>query len=529
MPPPSHTAAHDGRPDQPSVLIVGGGPSGLFCAGELARRGVRARLIEQAQTPHRQTRATVLQSATLELLASAGLWDAFAAAARPIRRSQLLLGDGRVLEERVDAVDSPFPIQLSLPQWRSEALLTERLQQLGGRIERGVTLQRVEEEGEGLRLLLLHSDGIRETLRVRYLIDASGAHSLTRASMREELEGETYAGHYLVADLVLRQPPEAMAQADDLSWLRISPLGLVLLSPLPEGRTLVFVGGLDPAMEGQAFNLDSIAALLAARCGRDHGPADLRWSSGFRMHRRLAPRLADDRRFLLGDAGHLSSPLGGEGMNSGLLDAADLAWKLALVLQGAAPESLLASYGIERGLVDRQVLRFSDQQHRIVEGLVAAAAAGEVPNLPPADPATELAQQRARAMLNHSLAGSPLIGGYLGDGIAASDLPAPAPGERWPDRCRLDLSGPWLLVWGTRPSDLDAWARRWASRVAWQTFEALRLDPERAGLPASAPSGAVLIRPDGFVGFRALPFSNAALAALDRHLQGWLLPAPADI
>jgi 2-polyprenyl-6-methoxyphenol hydroxylase-like FAD-dependent oxidoreductase len=161
--------------------------------------------------------------------------------------------------------------------------------------------------------------------------------------MREELEGETYAGHYLVADLVLRQPPEAMAQADDLSWLRISPLGLVLLSPLPEGRTLVFVGGLDPAMEGQAFNLDSIAALLAARCGRDHGPADLRWSSGFRMHRRLAPRLADDRRFLLGDAGHLSSPLGGEGMNSGLLDAADLAWKLALVLQGAAPESLLAS------------------------------------------------------------------------------------------------------------------------------------------------------------------------------------------
>ncbi|MFN7900409.1 MAG: FAD-dependent monooxygenase [Synechococcaceae cyanobacterium] len=527
MPPAIHTPSHDSHQDQPPVLIVGGGPSGLFCAGELARRGVRSRLIEQAPAPHRQTRATVLQSATQELFCSAALWDAFAAVAQPIRRRQLQLDDGRVLEERVDAVDSPFPAQLSLPQWRTEALLAERLEQLGGRIERGVALQRVEEEGEGLRLELEHGDGLRETLRVRYLIDASGSHSLTRASMREELEGETYAGHYLVADLVLRQPPEAMAQADDLTWLRISPLGLVLLSPLPEGRTLMFIGGLDADREGQAYDVDSIGALLAARCGRDHGPADLRWSSGFRMHRRLAPRLADGRRFLLGDAGHLSSPLGGEGMNSGLLDAADLAWKLALVLQGAAPESLLQSYGIERGLVDRQVLRFSDQQHRLVAGLVAAAAAGEEPNLPPADPAAERAQQRARAMLDHSLAGSPLIGGFLGDGLEAVALPAPAPGERWPDRCRLDLSVPCLLVWGTPPAALEAWAERWASRVVWHSFQDLGFDPERAGLPVSAPSGAVLIRPDGFVAFRALPFCNAAVAALERHLQGWLLPASA--
>jgi 2-polyprenyl-6-methoxyphenol hydroxylase-like FAD-dependent oxidoreductase len=178
-------------------------------------------LIEQAQTPHRQTRATVLQSATQELLWSAGLWDAFAAVAQPIRRSQLLLDDGRVLEERVDAVDSPFPAQLSLPQWRTEALLAERLLQLGGRIERGVVLQRVDEEGEGLRLVLQHRDGIRETLRVRYLIDASGSHSLTRASMREELEGETYAGHYLVADLVLRQPPEAVASYCAVVFIKV--------------------------------------------------------------------------------------------------------------------------------------------------------------------------------------------------------------------------------------------------------------------------------------------------------------------
>ena len=130
----------------------------------------------------------------------------------------------------------------------------------------------MEDEGEGLRLTLQHRDGVRETLRVRYLVDASGSHSLTRASMQEELEGEAYAGHHLAADVLLQQPPEAMVRADDLAWLRISPCGLVLMAPLPEGRSLVFIGGLLGAdAENRAPDADAIASLLQARCGSNHG------------------------------------------------------------------------------------------------------------------------------------------------------------------------------------------------------------------------------------------------------------------
>lgn len=516
---PAHAAA--------AVLIVGAGPSGLFCACELARRGVRARLIEQAPVPHRQTRATALQSATQELLQRAGLWDSFAAVARSIRRGRVQFPDGSALDLRLDQVDSPCPFQLSLPQWRTEALLEQRLEQLGGRLERGVALVAVAEEGDGLRLQLQHRHGPSETVRVRYLIDASGSHSLTRASMHEELEGNTYAGHHLVADALLRQPPDALSEAEDLSLLRISPAGMVLMAPLPEGRTLLVVGGVDASMDGQLPDAAAIAALLQERCGSDHGLSELRWSSGFRMHSRLVPRLTDGRRFLLGDAAHLSSPLGGEGMNAGLMDAADLAWKLALVLRGAAPAALLESYGHERHLVDRQVLAFSDRLHRNLEELVAAVAAGHRAAPPPADAEADLALQRSRAMLDLSLAGSPLIGGFGGEGADGGALSEPAPGERWPDRCRMEDDGPVLLLWGDPPAELQALRQRWGERVPCRSLEALGLDPQRAGIPAGAAAAAVLIRPDGYVAFRALPFTSAAVAALDRHLRGWLIPAGA--
>jgi len=375
-------------------------------------------------------------------------------------------------------------------------------------------------------LRLHHGDGVSETLRVRCLIDASGAHSLTRDSMGEELEGLTYSGHYLAVDAVLRQPPAPLVEADDLSLARIDASGLVFMAPLPEGRTLLFFGGMEAGIEQQAPTGEAIAALLRQRCGEDHGLTDVRWSSGFRIHRRLAPRLGDGRRFLLGDAGHLSSPLAGEGMNAGLMDATDMAWKLALVLQGAAPWSLMDSYALERGLIDQQVLACSDRQHRFVEQLVAAAGRGERPVLPEVDPEADRTLQRARAMLDHSLAGSPLVGEHRGDVPPEATAGLPAPGERWPDRCRVANDDHLLLVHGEPPPGFKAWTERWVAQLSWSSFDALQLDPARAGLPAGVSSGAVLVRPDGFLGFRALPFDDQGLAVLDAHLGAQLLPVP---
>jgi hypothetical protein len=141
----------------------------------------------------------------------------------------------------------------------------------------------------------------------------------------------------------------------------------------------------------------------------------------------------------------MSSPLGGEGLNSSLMDAADIAWKLALVLRGAAKPSLLDSYAIERGLADHHVLEVSDGVHRLVMGLVAMCEGGGSLSLPPGDPAENLAGVRKRLMLDVSYAGSPLIG------QAGAAVDGPSPGERFPARHRLSGTSHHLIVFGAAP------------------------------------------------------------------------------
>jgi 2-polyprenyl-6-methoxyphenol hydroxylase-like FAD-dependent oxidoreductase len=212
------------------VMVIGAGPSGLFAAAELARNGVSARIVERQPEPHRQARATALQPGTLEILARAGIVDAALTAS-------LHLGCARVFDAELQQVGEfafagvgcPWEFQCSLPQWRTEEILADRLMELGGAVERGVAASFLENRDDGVRVVLERADGTPESVEVEWVIGAGGAHSVTRASMAEALEGFTYAGTALAADVRVR-----CGLPRDSSNLVAAPEGYVLLAPLPD-------------------------------------------------------------------------------------------------------------------------------------------------------------------------------------------------------------------------------------------------------------------------------------------------------
>lgn len=499
---------------QVEVLVIGAGPSGLFAAAELARHGVPTRVVERQPEPHRQARATVLQPGTLEILARAEVLDAALAASVHLRFARMFDADLRPVGEMAFAgVGCPWEFQCSLPQWCTERILADRLVELGGVVERGIAVSSLEARDDGVLVGLERSDGTRETVEAGWVIGAGGAHCVTRASMGEVLEGETYPGTALVADLGVR-----CALPRDGSALVATPGGYVLLAPLPDERWLTFVGDLDDDEADRLasdISIDAVAAMIDRRLAGHILVDDVAWAAPFRMHRRLVPRLVDGRRILLGDAGHLSSPFGGEGLNSGLHDAHDLAWKLALALRGRSRPALLESFEFERLAADRHVLEVSDRLHRLARGAVESARTG-VPG-PPPTPHQVATLRRSRLMLDVSYAGSALVGEHRGPGV---DPPPPAPGDRYPDRTTLGGTRHHVLLFGAGDdAGVARLRRRWQGLVDWIRATG---DPLRAGL--STP-GAVLVRPDGHIGFRAASADTAGLAALDAHLDSYLVPA----
>ena len=443
------------------------------------------------------------------MLERGGLIEPFLHAGVHIRRIQLL-GPGlrEIATESFAAAGCKYEFQCSLPQWRTETILREHLAGLGLEIEFGTEVTSIEDAPDGVHVTL-DRGGCTEAVKVAYLLGAGGAHSVTRHSMHEQLAGETYDGRYFVAHAKIRLPgPPGCGR------LIVGPTGFVLLSPLPGQRRLIFVNRDDADTRRVLPTEAELGTLLNSRIGINVGLNDLLWVSTFTMHKRVVPHLTDARRFLMGDAAHLSSPLGGEGLNSAFMDAANIAWKIALVLRGAAKPSLLDSYATERGLADRHVLEVSDEVHGLVKGLVSMCQDGGVPRVPPGDPVQNLASARRRLMLDVSYAGSPLVGQA---GACAGE---PAPGERFPFGHRLKGTGHHLIVFGDT-SRLDYLQERWRGLV-------LIVDAAGAGFSATecgVPDGsAILVRPDGFIGFRATPADNSMVDAIHAHLAIYLAP-----
>lgn len=498
---------------QTDILVIGAGPSGLFVAGELARHGIEVRLVERDVQRHGQARATAIQPGTLEILDSVDLLSPFLEAAEHVRCTRLYRTDLSEIDNATfEGIDCRCGFLCSLPQYETERILEAHLKSLGGAVERGVTVTKLDLDGNGVLAELVHGKDAIETVHAGVVIGAGGAHSVTRDSMDLSLEGGTYQGHFLVADIAM----QTALPRDETSFF-FGPDGLLLLAPLPGGRWLSFQD-LEEAVE--TVSAEEVVARIAVRLGGRWRPADVAWFSPFRMHRRIVSRLTDGRRFLIGDAAHLSSPFGGEGLNSGLHDGYDLAWKLALVLRGHARRWLLDDYALERRIADRHVLEVSDEVHHAVVGIADAVRQGREVPAENVDPVAAALQRNARAMIDFDFTGSPLVMDYAPNGTGMAE---PHPGQRYPDWTRFGGTSHRVLVFGpvTDADRLARLGRRWDKRA--EISHNPDVNPDRAGV---GTGGVVLIRPDGHIGFRFPSVDTEAIAALDRHLSSYLIPDP---
>lgn len=352
------------------VLIVGAGPTGLNLALRLKRHGAPFRIIDAHSGPAQASRALAVAARTLELYDQLGLADAIIARGVKIQAAHFLEGGAERAHVRFEDMGrglSPYGYILDFPQDEHERFLVEQLEGLGVRIEWGVSLERFAEQGDGIDCTLHGPEG-EETLRVDWLCGCDGARSVVRGGIGVEFPGGTYAHAYYVADVGLIEGRDTDAH------IALGRDNFALRLPARRGEAERIIGLLpDAAARDGSASFEDVRAsaehLLQVKVG------DVHWFSTYHVHHRVASRFRVGRAFLLGDAGHLHSPVGGQGMNTGIGDAVNLAWKLAAVVCGRSTPALLDSYEPERIAFARSLVATTD---RVFQAVVSGGMAGEV-------------------------------------------------------------------------------------------------------------------------------------------------------
>jgi 2-polyprenyl-6-methoxyphenol hydroxylase-like FAD-dependent oxidoreductase len=360
------------------VLIVGAGPTGLSLAAQLTRFGTRFRIVDELPDRRHESRALAVQARSLEILDTIDLADSLVEKGRRAMRVRIHVGGGGALIPVADIgrPDTRFPFVLFVSQAETEAVLADWLARHGIEIERACRAEiSAATDREPVACQLTHALGQSEAVAARYVVGCDGAHSTVRRAAALSFEGEAYPQRFMLADLEIDGPLEP-----DAANVFPGVGGGVLVLPLGVPRTwrlIAVVPGepeLIPDAAEPTLAIEELQRFVDRVVGSRLRLRDPAWLTRFRLHHRQVDRYRRGRLFVAGDAAHIHSPAGGQGMNTGIQDAWNLGWKLGLVCRGQAPEKLLDSYHDERWPVGRYLLRFTDRLFA-----VAARALGAGP------------------------------------------------------------------------------------------------------------------------------------------------------
>lgn len=497
---------------QTDVLIVGAGPTGMVLALWLTRQGTKVRIIDKSSGPGETSRAMAVQARTLELYRQLDIAEAVVSSGyKTPAMNMWARGKRQAQVKLVDAGEeiSPYPFVLVFPQDRHERLLVDRLESLGVKIERQTELLSFEDKGDHVVALMKNSDGQEESCTATYLAGCDGARSPVRHQIGGGFEGGTYKQLFYVADVVasgVNPPGEAHVALDRSDFVLVMPYGQT-----SQYRLIGTVRG-DRADHPETLSFEDVGQ--QAIRGLNIAVDKVNWFSTYRVHHRVTDRFRHGNVFLLGDAAHVHSPAGGQGMNTGILDAINLAWKMTAVINGRANDTLLDTYEVERKAFAKKLVETTDKLFTFAtsEGSFAEFIRTRIaPTFISFAYRSENVREymfRIVSQTTLSYDDSPLSSGKAGKVQGGDRLPW-VPVNGMDNYAPLSVIGWQVHVYGVVQDALATWCKD--QGIPLHVFE-WHAEHKRAGL---AQNAAYLLRPDTYV---AVADPNGNAATLEAYL-----------